>query len=161
MEIELCGYKVLIDDEDYERVISLKWCKGTTRPYKPDNIYFLHSYKDENKKTHSIILHRYIIGLKLHDGVFCDHANGNTLDNRKSNLRKCTIAENNRNQRLSRINKTGYKGVSSLRGGSRYRAVIRYNKRLIHLGYYKTAEEAYKAYCEASKKYHGEYGCVK
>lgn len=40
-----------------------------------------------------------------------DHINGNRSDNRASNLRHASSAENNQNRRLSTRNKTGVKGV--------------------------------------------------
>lgn len=35
---------------------------------------------------------------------------------------------------------------------------IHLNGEMIHLGYFDTAEEAHAAYCEASAKYHKEFG---
>jgi len=33
-------------------------------------------------------------------------------------------------------------------------------KMIVKIAGYDVLEEAYKAYCEASKKYHGEYGSI-
>jgi hypothetical protein len=43
-----------------------------------------------------------------------------------------------------------------------WRSCIKVNYKFIHLGgTFKSPEEAHKAYCEASKKYHGEFSRTK
>lgn len=159
-ELEILGYKVLLDDEDYERVHNLSWWLDKKALVKHGHVYFEHSFRDHGKQ-YKMYLHRFILGLKLHDGIVCDHINGDTLDNQKKNLRKCTTAENCRNARIHKDNQTGYKGVAYNKEWRYYSSRIQVNKQNIYLGSFKTAEDAYEAYCDASKKYHGEFGRTK
>ena len=152
MEIELCGYNVLIDDVDYEKIAKLSWYLHKTELRK-NLVYFRHTLSGK-----TISLHRYIYGLDRLNGLVVDHINGDTLDNRKINLRAVTVEQNNMN-RKNRPNKTGYKGIKIARSKTeKYTARINYKKKSIYLGTFPTPEEAHAAYCEASKKYHGEFG---
>ena len=148
MKINICGYEVLIDDEDYKRVMAIDW-------HLSDKRYF-RKCKRKGNKVIAIWLHKFILNAKETDAV--DHKNSNTFDNRKMNLRLCTTNQNAQNRKIFSNNKSGYKGVSYDRG--RWKAYINVNGKRIHLGCYGTKEEAYDAYCKASKKYHGEYGRV-
>jgi len=151
MIINIAGLDILIDDEDYDRIKKYRWYRlcGNKPPF-----YFCRNVrKSGNRKI--ILLHKFIMDAQ--DNLEVDHKNSNTLDNRKSNLRICTHAENCRN-RKGITNSTGYKGVS--RKGMKYRARITKNRETIFLGDFDTPEEAYKAYCKASKKYHGEFGRI-
>lgn len=101
-----------------------------------------------------MLLHRFLMDFT--DPKICiDHINGDTMDNRYSNMRKCTKGQNCRNAKKRKDNTSGYKGVQVY--GSRFRAVIYVESRSIHLGIYDTKEEAHKAYCDAAVKYHGEF----
>lgn len=71
-----------------------------------------------------------------------DHINGDTADNRKSNLRVVSKSENQRNQKLSKASTTGFGGVSFYKKTGRYRAQVKVAGRSIHLGEFDTAEEA-------------------
>jgi hypothetical protein len=110
-------------------------------------------------KTLKIHLHRAImermIGRELTRADEVDHINLNGLDNRRDNLRLATNSQNNMNVRRYRNNKSGFKGVHLAKG--RWRASIRLNYKLYHLGYFDTPEEAYGAYCEAAKERFGEF----
>lgn len=86
-----------------------------------------------------------------------DHINGDTRDNRFCNLRVATIGQNTHNQKKSKINTSGYKGVYFHKGKKRWRAHIRLDGKRIGLGHYKCPTAAYFAYCRAAKQYHGEF----
>lgn len=162
MEIELCGYKVQIDEEDYDRVTNLCWYVRKDMVLKNGDAYFYHGYcsktVDGKWKTIRVSLQRFIMNAKYKDGTVVDHINGNVLDNRKCNLRVCTVAENIRNSRMKKTNTTGYKGVTYNKGRNKYIAQICVNRKQMNLGYFDTPEEAHAAYCKASEKYHGEFG---
>ena len=95
-----------------------------------------------------------------------DHINGERHDNRWKNLRLATKAENMRN-RAKHCSMNGvatlsaYKGVSYEKNDygqhNRIIAQIRVDGRLIRLGTFPTEEAAHAAYCDAAKKYHGEF----
>ncbi len=90
-----------------------------------------------------------------------DHINVNNSDNRISNLRDATPSQNQANKPLNReVSTTGFKGVSYHKRQKRYFARIRVNKKLIHLGCFKSAEDAHKAYVVAANDIHGAFARV-
>lgn len=91
------------------------------------------------------------------DGFWVDHINGDTLDNRRSNLRLCTVSGNNHNRMKSKNNTSGYKGVSWLKQNQKWRAYIKVNSKDKHLGCYLDKEDAARAYDKAAKEYFGEF----
>jgi len=151
--INICGYEVILSACDVERVMAHKWYVSDKRGKSP---YF--RYEIYKPKLKRISLHRFIVDCP--EGMEVDHINLNTLDNRRSNLRICTRKENSLNKPKQKNNTSGYKGVCWFKRKKRWKSTIHVNKKTIHLGFYNTPEEAYAAYCEASKKYHGEFGRI-
>jgi hypothetical protein len=90
-------------------------------------------------------------------GMDVDHINGNPLDNRKCNLRICSHCDNTKNVGFNKSNKCGYKGVYFAKWANQYRAEIQCDGKRVKLGYFRTAEEAYKAYCDAARELHGAF----
>jgi len=87
-----------------------------------------------------------------------DHINGFRFDNRFSNLRLATRAQNMHNARGHRDNPSGFKGVSWSAVNGRWRARLRSKEHGdVWLGYYDKAEDAHRAYCEAAKLLHKEF----
>jgi hypothetical protein len=86
-----------------------------------------------------------------------DHKNGNPSDNRLSNLRASTQAQNRQNSRTRRDSKSGFKGVIYCADHKKWRAMIGPRGRVKHLGYFITAELAHKAYCIAAKRMYGRF----
>ena len=133
-----------MDDKDYVAISKYKWyakrCKGLLYAARHD------------ASLREIYMHQMIFGVK-----WCDHANRNSLDNRRNNLRKASRSQQNCNRKMQKNNTSGYKGVSFAEGY--WRAQIWQGQR-IHLGYYKTKEEAARAYDEAAKKLHGEFAVL-
>lgn len=81
-----------------------------------------------------------------------DHINRNPLDNRFDNLRPSTSSDNAKNQSLSKLNKTGIKGVSKRKGIESYKAKIYRNKKAFEIGSFKTLIEAAEARVYWEKK---------
>ena len=89
-----------------------------------------------------------------------DHINGIRDDNRFLNLREATAFENTRNAKAKKNNKTGLKGVSRrqrISGTFVFVARIHLENKRVHLGCFKTAEEASRAYIESARKHFGEF----
>lgn len=148
-EIKLTQGKVaLVDDNMFEYLSQWKWylLKSHT------NYYAIRTSKPENKL---IQLHRVVI--KAKQGEFVDHINGDKLDNRKVNLRICTKAQNAQNRKTSKLNKSGYNGVSWCIRNKKWVAQIQCENKKNHIGYYIDPIDAAKAFNEAAKKYHGEF----
>ena len=147
-EIQLTQGKVaLVDDEDYEYLNQFKWHVSN------DNYARRTIYKDKLYKA--LFMHREI--MKVSKGLLVDHINGNSLDNRKLNLRICTNSQNLMNRGKNKNNTSGYKGVRLINSNKKWRAQIQYKKIFYHLGCFEKRIDAAKAYNEAAIKFHGEF----
>ncbi len=83
-----------------------------------------------------------------------DHRNGVRTDNRISNIRPATQAENNQNHR-GPSSKNMYSGIiGAHKCRDRWAARISVNGYPRHIGVYATAEEAHVAYVEAKQQLH-------
>jgi AP2 domain len=111
---------------------------------------------DKNKKT--FLMSREILNAKPEEYV--DHRNHNTLDNRRRNLRRSKIFQNNSNQGVRKDNSSGYKGVCFRRDSRRWQAYISYRGNRKHLGYFKTSREAAEAYNVSAKRFHGSFAYI-
>lgn len=88
-----------------------------------------------------------------------DHINGNNRDNRWENLRDVENQVNLQNQRRPKSNnRTGYLGVSWHAKEGRYRATIKFDGKVKHLGYFDDPKAAHAVYVEVKRKVHA--GCT-
>ena len=83
-----------------------------------------------------------------------DHINRDRQDNRWANLRAATRSENMQNLGLDKRSKSGVKGVSWNAHTQKWHARFKADKRMIHLGFFRTIEEAAKVYAENVGKFH-------
>lgn len=145
------GYVAMVDDEDFEKLSRYKWwaLPAKDRAYAGRTIYL------GNGKTHSVFMHREIMGAVGKEEV--DHRDGDGLNNQRNNLRICTHAENLWNQKLSRSNKSGFKGVSWNKEMHKWTVILRVNGKQVYLGLFEDVIEAALAYDEAAQKYYGEF----
>lgn len=91
--------------------------------------------------------------LNVPSGFVVDHINQNTLDNRRSNLRIATIAENAQNQRLNRNSTSGIRGVYYRRDRDKWQASIQLKGKKKFIGIYGTPEDAERAVIKARREY--------
>lgn len=89
-----------------------------------------------------------------------DHINHMKADNRLENLRLVDRFLNTRNTTFNRNNTSGYRGVVWHGRDQHWRAQIRHQCRQIHLGSFKTKEEAVKVRREAEIRlgFHPNHG---
>lgn len=83
--------------------------------------------------------------------ICIDHINGNPADNRLCNLRNVTQQENNRNLAARRCT-SGHAGVSYRADRRAWRAYVSDSGARIHLGYFKTKDEAVAARLKAQQE---------
>ena len=86
-----------------------------------------------------------------------DHADGDGLNNRWTNLRSATRPENMANSGAFKNSKTGLRGASMHKSSGKYRATITIGGKQRFLGYFESAEKAHAAYIAAAKKQYGEF----
>lgn len=143
------GNQFVVDADDIERIKICTWYKDESRGYIKGTL-----------KGKNISLHRFLLGYP--NGIV-DHINRDKNDNRKDNLRVCSITESNWNRGAQRTNRSGIKGVSFCPSRDRkrkYKAQINVEGKRIQLGWFMTADEAQTAYKEAEQKYYGEFAPV-
>lgn len=140
------GKFALVDDGDFEWLNQRKWCVAKWR-YKYYAIRSVDCYP----------MHRILLGLKKYDGHETDHINGNGLDNRRSNIRVCTPAENRRNVKKYLKSSSQYKGVYYSQKDRNWYARIQVNGKKIHLGKQPNEITAAQIYDNAARKYFGEF----
>ena len=85
-----------------------------------------------------------------------DHVNGIRSDNRISNLRAASAAENRQNIRGPASNNltSGVLGVNWHKASGKWRAAIGLNNRHVHIGCFESIEQAEAAYLSAKQSLH-------
>lgn len=154
VEIPLTQGKVaLVDKRDLQRVSQFKWFYDKSHTAGDG---YARTWLQRKHKRKSLRMHRFILGVE-DSRTQVDHINGNTLDNRRSNLRIVSNADNAKNRRISKANTTGYKGVSYYKARGKYGAYIYSGGKNTFLGLYLTVEEAAAAYDRAAVEHHGKF----
>lgn len=132
----------MVDEEDLPKLGDYTWCRL-------QNKYLVANINGVVTRLHRLIMNPP-------NDMVVDHINGNGFDNRKSNLRICSNAENSRNCKIGKNNKSGYTGVELTEHGT-YAAKIMVDRTPVTIGCYKTFEDAKNARIAAEKKYFGDY----
>lgn len=137
---------ILVDNENYDYLNKFSWHINSWG--------YVYRHIPKNRKS-KISMHREIMGFPK--DMCIDHINHNTLDNRKQNLRVCTLSQNGANQIKRKGLSSIFKGVTWDKSKNKWMAQIMIHKKHFYLGRYKDEIEAAKAYDKKAKIAFGEF----
>ena len=140
------GKYALVDAADFKYLSRYKWhaLKGSA------TYYAVRSNARKNIRMHRLITN-------APKNMLVDHIDHDGLNNTRANLRICTKAQNNRNQRPRKNTTSRYKGVHYDKKAKAYYAKIKHKGKRITIGKFKNETEAAKAYDKEAKKRFGKY----
>lgn len=148
------GQFAKVDAADYEWIMQWKWHAIWAETTK--SFYARRTDRGGGKRI-AVHMHRLILGLVRGDESQSDHANRDTLDNRRLNLRLASKSENMINRKIPTHNTSGFKGVSFRKSRGTWVAIVTVGGKNKCVGSRKTPEEAYSLYCEAIVELYGEF----
>lgn len=162
--LECDGFGVIVTLEDEEvrcdlddlqvlkgyrwRIVGLSARKGRKLKYAA-------AYHWTEKGPRYLYMHRLLSDAPK--GFEVDHINGDTLDNRRDNLRIATPSQNRANSGLWACNHSGFRGVCLNKKSNRWVVKFRANNKRIHVGTFDCPIEAAKAYNKAALDHFGEF----
>lgn len=147
MLIELTqGQVAKVDDEDYEEINNHIWYAWWSEDTK--SFYAVRNEGKRGSRT-SIKMAREIMNAP--PNLLVDHINGDTLDNRKENLRIVTRRQNAQNIHKRKSSK--YPGVHWDAVNAKWCAKLKVGDKHIWLGRHSIESDAYNAYIDACRVY--------
>lgn len=137
--------EMICDKENIEKLLKYYWNERK-------------GYARSSIGMKKIYAHRIVMNVSDYEiNKQIDHINGNTLDNRKQNLRVVTSQQNGMNSAIRKDNTSGITGVGWDKSKNMWYARIQYNNKQIFLGYFTKFEDAVTTRIKAENKYFGEY----
>jgi hypothetical protein len=144
------GFEATIDDADYDLVSKYKWRVSVSNW----GTFAVTWMQIEGRGRH-VYLHHFLLGFPTRKHT--KFINGDTLDCRRCNLRAATGSEIQAGRSIGQNNKSGYKGVSFNKASGKYKAYIKQNGKLHHLGLFPNAIDAARAYNRKACELLGEF----
>jgi hypothetical protein len=147
------GHEAIVDDEDYEILISHNW-----RPVINKRVTTI--YATTNIEGIKIDMHRFVMKMHGHDieHKLIDHEDHNGLNNQRENLRVCNHSQNAQNSKKPITGKTSiYKGVCYHKGIQKYTARIKLNSKHTNIGVFDNEIDAALAYNQKAIEMFGKF----
>jgi hypothetical protein len=149
---EVVGFAI-VDAEDYERIVQHRWYRKEPMPG-----YFV-AVRNVPRESHrrgrpaQVRMHREVLGLPSGSSPSVDHISRDPLDNRKSNLRLATHAQNRQNTKGWDNVTSKYRGVSWDESRGKWKAQARLNYKAVTIGRFDSEQEA----AEAARAWRAEH----
>lgn len=137
---------VLIDTKNLNKLCQFHWVIMKTKRY---------AYARRHKGKKVVYMHKDIIQTK--PGEIVDHINGDTLDNRMDNLKRCSRSENRQNISINHTRKR-LLPCGVCKSGNKFVASIKFREQRFYLGTFEDKILAGLAYDEAADKFYGPFG---
>lgn len=149
-----------IDKKDYDLIYQYCWHR-----HGDGYLRTCYGYKyaeDGSKKNNYILMHDLImLGIDKTKNnpqrLEVDHIDGNPNNNRRSNLRITTHSNNMKNIKLYSSNTSGTKGVHWSKLENKWKAYIRCNNVVRHLGTFVNKDDAINARRKAEEELFADY----
>lgn len=130
----------LVDAADYDWLNQWRWSLGP-------NGYVIRGTTGAGRRGGPRVracyrMHREILGLKAGDPRQCDHLNGDPLDNRRTNLRIVTRAQQAQNRAANRGGTSRHRNVNWHRGRGKWQVQVMVSGVRYQLGYFDDEDEA-------------------
>lgn len=139
------GRYAIIDAADFDRVARFNWCASVS-----GNRAYAYGWMNGRR----VSLHRFLANAP--QGMVVDHIDHNGLNDRRSNLRICTVRQNLYNSRPWGKS-SRFKGVCWNRHAKRWVACIWLHGRNQYLGQFTDEIEAARAYDRKAYELFGKY----
>ena len=147
------GRVAQVDDDDYELVTRYHWMvREHAHSQWVDGPYVYGYLPGGPGRKPRILMHTLLTGWPR-----VDHQDRSGLNNQRSNLRPATASQNGANRRPMPNRTSPYKGVGWNGRAGIWRARIRFQGDLRHLGYFTDEVAAAKAYDAAARELFGAY----
>lgn len=143
------GQVSLVDNEDVDFLSQWSWHASKSWGGR------LYARRPYSGKGVPVYMHRVILNAKPDQSV--DHANGNSLDNRRINLRLCEGSQNNANSKLAVNNTSGFKGVTFHKASGLWTVHIYHKQAVIACAYFRDKIAAAKFYDEQMTILYGPF----
>lgn len=141
------GVFALVDNEDFEIVSKFRW--------RLNGDGYVVANGKEGTKSRILRLHQLICPAPT--GLATDHANRDTLDCRRSNLRLATKFQNNFNRRPQKNKRSKYKGVCWYYKKNYWHVRIYFEYTQIHIGSTRDEAEAGYLYDQVALQLFGDF----
>jgi len=151
------GVSTIVDDSDHEFLSRWAWY---AMPNGSGKFYAVRSARLSDGRLRGepqklIFMHRILAATP--EGLVTDHINGDSLDNRRDNLRAVTHTHNMWNRAARADRRSRFKGVTFDKRRGKWAAVIQVNNSPIFLGRFQSEEAAGAAYARRAALEFGQY----
>jgi hypothetical protein len=143
----------IVDQELCDKLNSVRWCAS----FAPCINGFYATRGTSGPRGRSVTIRMHDLIMKPRRGYEIDHINGNTLDNRRCNLREVTKRQSALNRKVRRDNTSGVSGVQLNKKTKKWMSFISIDGMWKYLGSRPTFEEAVEVRRAAEFKYYGDY----
>lgn len=149
------GYWVKCDRSDFPLLNAHRWVADVRKKKRRTSVY---AYRTRKRSTE--YLHRFLFDV-TDPTLTVDHINGDTLDNRRKNLRVVSYSANQQNKPKRHGTVSRYIGVSKRPDDkSKWRSRIRYNCREVYLGTTSSEIDAAIMYDAAAQFLYGTHARI-
>lgn len=154
------GKVTLVDDEDFKRLSLHRWCAHKQVRQNRITWYAVRNLPRLNGKRRKLGMHREILGI-VDPKTKADHRDGDTLNNRRSNLRVADSYQNAQNKHKEPNCSSRFKGVHWNKSAGKWQVQISINGQRKHLGYFVDETVAARTYDRAAADGFGEFALQK